>query len=229
MALLMESIPTFRMGGAELRACPACGWWSYWRQTCSPVYDRDTGRQRWSLYGAAAELRTFAPDDLSQGLAEVRQYLLARYDARFELHPRLFELTVADVFRDLGYDAEATAYSADGGIDVVLRGPDGRTTGVQVKRIRDSVEVEQIRALAGALLLSGHTRGVYVTTSGFRSGAATAARRLTELALPVTLLDAPRFLDILRIAQRPPYADYYEWRDLFGDPDESTIYDDEWA
>jgi restriction system protein len=227
MSQLMESVPISRAGGSRLRACPCCGWWTFWRQTRSLFYDQDTGRHRWSLYGAAAQLMALDLADLSQGIEEVRRFLIAKYDARFELHPRLFELTVASVFCDLGYETEATAYTADGGIDVILRQPNGSTSGVQVKRVRTSIEVEQIRALAGALLLGGHTSGIYVTTSRFRSGAVSAATRLRDLAMPVELVDSVRFLEALKITQRQPYTSFEEWEDIFGDFEEATIYEDE--
>jgi restriction system protein len=165
--------------------------------------------------------------DVSQAIEEVRRFLVAKYEARFEMHPRLFEMTVASVFRDLGFDAEATAYAADGGVDVILRNPTGSTTGVQVKRVRSAIEVEQIRALAGALLLGGHTSGVFVTTSRFRSGAVSASARLRDLAMPVELIDSVRFLEALKIGQRPLYASYEEWEQVVGDFEETTIYEDE--
>lgn len=227
MALLMESIPVSRAGGSRLRACPSCGWWAFWRQVRSLAYDRDSGRHRWSLYGAAAQLKALDLCDLSHGIDEVRQFLVAKYDARFELHPRLFELTVASVFRDLGYQAEATAYTADGGIDVILRHQNSSTTGIQIKRVRSAIEVEQIRALAGALLLGGHTSGVYVTTSRFRSGAVNAATRLRDMAMPVELIDSERFLESLKLVQRQPYTSYEEWEELVGHLEEATIYENE--
>jgi restriction system protein len=165
--------------------------------------------------------------DMSQGIEEVRRFLVAKYEARFEMHPRLLELTVTSVFRDLGYQAEATAYSADGGIDVILRASNGSTSGVQVKRLRSAIEVEQIRALAGAMLLGGHTSGVFVTTSRFRSGAVSAASRLRDLCMPVELIDSVRFLQALKISQRPLYESFDEWEEVVGDFEEATIYENE--
>jgi len=227
MTILMESVSASRSSGSRLRACASCGWWTLWRQACSPVYDPDTGRSRWSLYGAAAQLMELDLSDVSQGIEEVRRFLVAKYQARFEMHPRLFELTVTSVFRDLGYESEVTAYSADGGVDVILRNPNGSTAGVQVKHFRSAIEVEQIRALAGALLLGGHTSGVFVTTSRFRSGAVSAAARLRDLAMPVELIDSNRFFAALKLSQRPLYESYEEWEEVVADFEEATIYEDE--
>ena len=116
------------------------------------------------------------------------------------MHPRLFELVVASVFREIGYVASATAYSNDGGIDVVLEKGDS-TIGVQVKRYADRIEAEQIRSLAGALILANHTEGIFVTTSSFRSGAKSTAKRFTSKGYPIKLVDGERFLTQLGIQE----------------------------
>jgi hypothetical protein len=74
---------------------------------------------------------------------------------------------------------------------------------VQVKRYAKGrrIEAEQIRSLAGALLVNGYTSGVFVTTSSFRKGAKTTAKQFTAIGYPVELMDAERFLDALGIAQ----------------------------
>lgn len=78
--------------------------WQYWRIT---------------LF-ATAVLQELALSNIDTPLDQVRKYLIRHFDARHTLHPRLFEETVASVFRDFGYDTTVTAYSNDGGIDVVL-------------------------------------------------------------------------------------------------------------
>jgi restriction system protein len=91
----------------RVRACPMCGWWN--------AYDRVDSKVGHVLstvvLGAAARLRSLDLLDLSLPIEEVRSYLAAQYEARFDIHPRLFEETVASVFRDHGYLAETTAYS----------------------------------------------------------------------------------------------------------------------
>jgi restriction system protein len=124
------------------------------------------------------------------------------------MHPQLFEETVASVFRDLGYQAVATAYSGDDGIDVVLQGPEGDTIGVQVKRYKESrrIGVDQIRELAGSLVLQGWTTGIFVTTSDFQSGAHSTVDRLERFrGMRIELVNATRFYDQLQLAQRNRY------------------------
>jgi restriction system protein len=107
--------------------------------------------------GAAGCLRQL---DVSYGEApiqEVRDFLIGRYNERFKVHPRTFEEVVASVFKDLGYDTMATNYSGDDGIDVFMtKGTE--IVGVQVKRYKGAIGVEQIRELAGALLLNDLTK-----------------------------------------------------------------------
>ena len=90
-----------------------------------------------------------ARDALAALGRQVRRYLMRKFEARAWMHPRLFELTVTSVFGDLGYRAYATAYSNDGGVDVILEDGSGERIGVQVKRRRDAVEVEQIDGSSG--------------------------------------------------------------------------------
>jgi restriction system protein len=143
----------------RVRTCPVCGWWSV-HQT-STTAGGSVGTHHES--GAAGSLRELDLPNVEGPLEEIRSYLAARYSDRFRVHPRVFEETVASVFRDLGYGARVTAYSGDDGIDVILDGQSDTMIGVQVKRYRNSIQVEQIRSLAGALVLGGLTRGIFVT------------------------------------------------------------------
>jgi restriction system protein len=70
--------------------------------------------------------------DISLPLYEVRKYLCIKGDSIFDVHPRKLEDIVCSVFKDIGWNARATAYSGDRGIDVILDGPDGTTIGIQV-------------------------------------------------------------------------------------------------
>jgi restriction system protein len=211
----------------RIRTCPCCGWWNHWMQTQSVIVDAFGRPRDWSLYGAAAQLRVFDPADLTQPIDEVRTYLLAKYESRFSLHPRLLEQTVGSVFASIGFDVVVTSYSADGGIDVIVTDADGMTTGVQVKRTSRPIEVEQLHALTGALVQRGLTKGVFVTTSKFRSGVPKAAVALATRGYCIELLDAPRFFAALKLTQRQPYASFEEWEEAFGDPELQTIYKDE--
>lgn len=191
----------------EIKACSTCGWWTAHKD--ERIRNRRDGtrycgymqRAGSSLYGEMAVLRQLKLADISTPLEQIRSFLCAKYERRNELHPRLFEETVASVFRDFGYRTSVTAYTGDGGIDVILRGPREEEIGVQVKRHRKAITIEQIRAFTGALLLGGYTRGIFVSTSRFQSGANRVVGLAALRGIKIELLDAERFYDSLKIAQ----------------------------
>lgn len=184
----------------NVEACSVCGWW--W-SSMRVTDDRDIFTQ---FSGACGSLCNFDVTDLESPLSEIRSYLTAKYDARFSVHPRKYEEVVASVFRDLGYKVRITAYSGDGGIDVILDGSDDITVGVQVKRYQGTIQAEQIRSLLGALVLGGHTSGAFVTTSRFSRGAERSASQSRLRGVPIELFDASRFYDALKIAQRKAFS-----------------------
>jgi restriction system protein len=190
--------------------CQLCGWWrvkheyGVWGPGSSSVGPRFATQTTC----AAGSLKNLDLTDLSLPLAEVRAFLIARYETRFSISPRLFEETVGSVFSDLGYDVIVTSYSSDGGIDAVLT-KDASQIGVQVKRYRDSISVDQIREFLGALILARITKGIFVTTSRFQTGAYSIAERLETERFPiecVDLVDASRFYDALKLTQREHYT-----------------------
>jgi len=190
-----------------LHICSFCGWWIAEDRAVLPA----TQWQHWAVTLASASvLEELALDDIDVPLQEARRYLSRQFEARLSMNPRLFEQTVASVLGDLGYRAQATAYSNDGGIDVVLEDGSGARIGVQVKRRKDAIEVEQIRAFLGALVLGGYSRGVYVSASRFSRGACKAAEHSAKRGIPIELIDADRFFDVLGYAQlRHPLAPQY--------------------
>jgi restriction system protein len=185
----------------QLSICQLCGWWSVYRIHQSE-YPRTAGIIE-SHSGTIGCLKELDLSDVSTPLDQVRQYLLAKSESIFDTHPKLFEDVVCSIFKDCGYRARVTAYSGDDGIDVILDSPSGETIGVQVKRYKKErrIEAEQIRSLAGALLVGGHTKGIFVTTSTFRRGARKMANKLSSIGYPMKLIDAERFLNALGIAQ----------------------------
>jgi restriction system protein len=197
----LENDPNYISNGRRFVAamrivwrCEVCGWW-YLEKGYEKINDHV------DFYSAYGMLKIFDFKDISAPMDQVRGYLAAKYDARFQVDPILYEETVASVFRDIGYQARVTTRSRDWGVDVYLDGPDGSLIGVQVKRWKHAINVEQVTALTGALVINKCTRGVFVTTSSFRPGAVEAARRSSIQGLPVELVDAKKFYELLRVAQ----------------------------
>ena len=156
-------------------------------------------------YAAAASLRNFDATDTSLEIRDIRDYLSAKIDARYSIHPRVLEETVRSVFESTGYSAIATAYTNDGGVDVVLTDNRGMVA-VQVKRYRSKIKVDQIRAFLGALVLGDYDRGIFVSTSEFQPGAFDAAIKAMRLGVSIDLMDGKRFLEDLGIAQMRDYV-----------------------
>lgn len=178
--------------------CWSCGWWRLLKRIriCAQKW------QIWEMYfGCAASLKNLDLTDIDLPLTEVRDFMVRNYQKRLLVNPRLFEELVGSVFASMGFDVVVTGYANDGGIDMVLTGGDGMHIGVQVKRTRNAIKVEQIRAFVGALLLGDLPKGIFVTTSVFQSGAAKVCRRLAASGPAIELLDAAAFYDALKIAQ----------------------------
>lgn len=204
-------VPSIRYDSGDIHVgtCQICGWWNI-NQDVEEIIDR------WQTYrcerGSYGVLKNLDLADTDTPLQEVRDFLTARYEDRFEVHPRLFEETVGSVFADHGYSIQVTGYSGDGGVDVILT-DEKSIIGVQVKRYKNAIEAEEIRSLLGALIIGGMTKGVFVCTSTFRSGATKAAKASTNLGYPIELMDAERFYSALEISQRQVDRSSTEWID----------------
>lgn len=190
----------------ELFVCRVCGWWL-------AVQDliMSARANLWHLVLASAgALCKFDTPSVEIPIHELRHYLCAKHDSRFLIHPRRFEETVASVFRDHGYRTTVTAYTSDGGVDIVLMGKNSKKIGIQVKRYRKNIEVEQIRSFLGALTLGGYTKGIFVSTSGFQRGATEIANYCGQKHIPIELINGNRFLDMLGVAQLKKRFDFRE-------------------
>lgn len=158
--------------------------------------------QIWDMwFRAEGALRSLDLGDIRVPLDDVRAFLMARYESRFSIHPRKFEEVVGSVFGDLGYKTAVTTYSRDGGIDVILHGHNGERIGVQAKRYKHSITVEQIRSFAGALMIGGFVKGIFVTTSHYQSGVYALEQKIAKTCVSIELLDADAFFEALGVAQ----------------------------
>ena len=79
---------------------------------------------------------------------------------------REFEMSVGQFFREKGYNVTETAQGADGGVDLHLKGNDGKTYLVQCKHWKASkVPVNVVRELYG-VMVAEQAVGAFVVTSG---------------------------------------------------------------
>ncbi len=216
--------------GEAVKVCTNCGWWTYstYVERCRP--DPIAGQQSCQFHlGSYSVLRNLDLSDFSLPIHDIRNFLIAKYDSRYEVHPRQFEKIVADVFKDAGFRPRVTGYTADGGIDVVLDGDSEKSVGIQVKRWKGKIRVEQIREFVGALYLNGMTRGIFVTTSDFPSGAKSTAAESDARGIAIELLNADRFYDALKVYRRPLYSSFEEWKSEIGELELHTIKSGTWG
>lgn len=133
--------------------------------------------------------------------AALRADLLQRI---LENVPSFFERVIVDLLVGMGYGgshesaAQRLGKSGDGGVDGVV---DEDRLGldriyVQAKRYApgNSVQRAEIQAFVGSLVGFGATKGVFVTTSGFSSGAHAYVRHLPQR---VILIDGARLTELM--------------------------------
>lgn len=115
---------------------------------------------------------------------------------------RDFERLVGEAFRRQGYSVEETGLGgADGGIDLILR-KDGRRTLVQCKHWRRrQVPVNVVREMYSLLAHHGAHAVQIATAGGFTRDAARFAADK-----PITLIDGPTLLAMIRSVQGSPVA-----------------------
>lgn len=115
------------------------------------------------------------------------------------MDPRQFEYLVKDLVEKMGYEnAEVTASSGDGGVDVTANIEVGITSVkevIQVKRHSRTTPPKDLDALRGSLYRFGAIRGTLITTSGFSNRTKEAA--LDSRAQPITLIDGEKLVDLL--------------------------------
>ena len=77
-----------------------------------------------------------------------------------------FEREVANLYRQIGYDAQVTRKSADGGVDIILA-KDDECIAVQCKHHKNKVGPNDVRALQGVVHNGNYTSGIFVSLNGF--------------------------------------------------------------
>jgi restriction system protein len=119
-----------------------------------------------------------------------------------KMDPYKFEHLVVDLLSRMGYGgsreeaAQVTKRSNDGGIDGVINedrlGLD--VVYVQAKRWQEDIGRKEIQSFVGALAGHQATKGVFITTSGFRP---TAKEYAAQISQKVVLIDGKRLTDLM--------------------------------
>lgn len=186
----------FNVEDVQFRCCPVCGWWCI-------VQDihYQASRPYIAFNWASGCLHKHESRHVSTPVRELRQILCANYELRTAIDPLRLEGVVRSIFSSLGCYVEIAKPYQDGGIDIFGWDREGVPFGVQVKRYRNKVRIEEVRAFLGALLLQGFLRGVFVTTSGFTRGVTGLQHQARLKGIQLSCIDASRLLEMLKVAQ----------------------------
>jgi restriction system protein len=139
--------------------------------------------------------RTFAVREVQPFPGPQSDSILQQVDLA-TIAPRDFELLVQSLLQRMGYQAQVTKSSGDGGIDVVAVNTEpivGGTILVQCKRYSGVVGSPMIRDLYGAMNHEGASKGVLITTSRFSLEAIKFAE-----GKPLELIDGQQLEELLR-------------------------------
>ncbi len=147
---------------------------------------------------------TITPEELiEQGVQELHKALTAEIGERLaSVHPARFEQIVVDLLVAMGYGgsrsdaAQVVGKSGDGGIDGVIKedalGLD--MVYVQAKRWQNTVQRTDVQAFAGSLEGERASKGVFITTSSFASGAIDYVRQIQKR---IVLIDGERLASLM--------------------------------
>jgi HJR/Mrr/RecB family endonuclease len=113
----------------------------------------------------------------------IRQIRLPNYLKTVD--PREFELIICELFKRLGYDAKATSYIGDSGIDGYLE-KDGVKSVLQCKRVKGYVGEPVLRDIYGAMHASGAESAFVVTT-----GRVSHQARQWASGKPIRIIELP--------------------------------------
>lgn len=121
--------------------------------------------------------------NLPEKVLSIYEEILLNPEYVYNLEPCEFEEFVADVFRGIGFNAEVTQKTHDGGKDIVATFEMGGvlyTTYFECKRYSPDrpVGVEIVRELYAVMEMERVDKGVIVTTSHFTRGAVAEVQRL---------------------------------------------------
>ena len=136
---------------------------------------------------------------LSLAQSQKREIQEAVHELLHEMDPYAFEIMIAQLLDEMGYDdTEVTPRGNDKGVDVLATIEMGITTVkevIQVKRFRANIQRPVLDALRGSLHRFRADRGTIITTGGFSKGTIDAA--IEPGAAPITLIDGDRLVALL--------------------------------
>ncbi|MGM0852604.1 MAG: restriction endonuclease [Bacillota bacterium] len=131
-----------------------------------------------------------------RALQEEAKYRISKkneYEKLINMRPAEFEEYVADLFTALGYQAELTPLTGDGGKDIILR-KNNTLAIVECKRYNENNKVSRpdIQKFHSALIDTNANEGLFVTTSYFTE----PAMKYT-VDKPIKLININRLMEMI--------------------------------
>jgi restriction endonuclease Mrr len=117
---------------------------------------------------------------------ELKKYFAKHPEALYEISPRKFEMLIADILRDFGFDVEITSATRDGGKDIFAYWKSqicNFLMYVECKRWhpKQHVGIEVVQRLYGVQQIDKANKSMIVTTSFFTKPAIEEWRRYKNL------------------------------------------------
>lgn len=186
-------------------ACPTCGWWLAAEEVWARICASDEHSHAIRASGAALARFQGLPSAIEVAAleAEVADHLSRKGTST---QWKVLEDVVTAVLKDMGHMAVATAYSKDGGVDVVLEAVDGGSTYAQIKHTKNKVGVKVLRELVGTTYIKGASAGLLVTSSTFTKGTIKEGGEAAAKGRVIELVDGRQIQSALRLTNRmtPP-------------------------
>jgi HJR/Mrr/RecB family endonuclease len=132
--------------------------------------------------------------------AKYRIFKKNEYEKLINMRPAEFEKFVADLFTALGYEAELTPLTGDGGKDIILR-KNNTLAIVECKRYNENNKVSRpdIQKFHSALIDTNANEGFFITTSYFTE----PAMKYT-VDKPIKLININRLMEMIEDVKRIP-------------------------
>ncbi|WP_226672087.1 restriction endonuclease [Rossellomorea aquimaris] len=137
----------------------------------------------------------------NRALQQEAKYRISKkseYEKLIKMRPAEFEKFVADLFTALGYEAELTPLTGDGGKDIILR-KNNTMAIVECKRYNEKNKVSRpdIQKFHSALIDTNANEGFFVTTSYFTE----PAMKYT-VDKPIKLININRLMEMIEDVKR---------------------------
>ncbi len=129
----------------------------------------------------------------NNAVKKYEEYLI-RLNVEFwqNLNGYQFENEVANLYRNLGLNAEVTKYAGDGGVDIILT-DNFRKIAVQCKHHTSKVGPNDVRAFQSVVYNGEYDYGIFISLNGFTP---TVAKEIEKSKIKILLMDINNLISL---------------------------------